>query len=76
MLQIGLAALIVVLLAWFARGGKGAASGKRGCLVAVLAVPALFLASLLGRVDKGDSQNRADVIQHWSLRRPVACAAI
>ncbi|MGE4281216.1 MAG: hypothetical protein AB7G62_16630 [Magnetospirillum sp.] len=30
---------------------------------------------LLGPVDKGDSQNRAGVIQHWSLRRPVACVA-
>ena len=29
-------------------------------------------ASELGPVDKGDSQTGADVIQHWSLRRPVA----
>jgi len=30
----------------------------------------------LGPVDKGDSQTHRDVIQHWSLRRPVACVAI
>lgn len=67
MLQIGLAALIVVLLAWFARGGKGAASGKRGCLVAVLAVPALFLASLLVYIGLNPSPQSKPYPEHECL---------